>query len=519
MNKEKFLESLRKKLSILEESEIEDIISEYDGYIEEKIAQGSTEKEAVKSMGNVDELARELLSAYKIKNPEEKSHDTFNNLADEVLNIFERIIDIFTHKSFNDILRFVFELIFILLIIAICKLPFEIIENMGRGVFVSLGVGVYSIPIRIWNFILEFAYLIFAILLFIKIFENRYLNDFNRYSEEKVVEEPVENKKSKKEKSDEEKKNRNREIRERIHERRSGIIDNLADLCMLFVRIIAFFILVGVIFYVVGMATVFGISIYLIIKKVFYFGIYLILLSLFILGIIAFIFLFNFVFNRKSKVGLLLILTLVSFVTLGIGVGVSAIEFANTTIIYNEEAENKKVETYTFDMKDNLVLSPHIDNEWHVIIDEEMKDQIKVEYSYDDAYLKIQANPYIGSSGNFSVLHTGYRNISFTYSKEFFDHLIDNLKHKRIIASDFEGVTIKIYVSSETKEKLVSNSASYYHYYDYDYDYDDAMIDFNFSHHNYRYDEESMKEICEELYLKGYNVPNHCYHYIDYTEM
>ena len=67
MSKEKFLESLRKKLSILESSEIEDIISEYEGYIEEKIKKGSTEEEAVKSMGDVDELAKELLSAYKIK--------------------------------------------------------------------------------------------------------------------------------------------------------------------------------------------------------------------------------------------------------------------------------------------------------------------------------------------------------------------------------------------------------------------------------------------------------------------
>ena len=31
MNKEEFLSQLRKKLSILEESEIEDILSEYEG--------------------------------------------------------------------------------------------------------------------------------------------------------------------------------------------------------------------------------------------------------------------------------------------------------------------------------------------------------------------------------------------------------------------------------------------------------------------------------------------------------
>ncbi len=79
MSKNKFLESLRKKLAILEESEIEDIITEYDGYIEEKIAQGTIEEDAVKSMGDIDELARDLLSAYKIKSPSDKQRDGLNN--------------------------------------------------------------------------------------------------------------------------------------------------------------------------------------------------------------------------------------------------------------------------------------------------------------------------------------------------------------------------------------------------------------------------------------------------------
>ena len=127
MSKEKFLESLRKKLSILEESEIEDILSEYEGYIEEKIKKGSSEEEAVKSMGNIDELARDLLSAYKIKNPNGKEHDGISSLVDSFINIFDRIISVFAHKSFNEIVKFVIELIFIFLIIAVCKIPFEIL--------------------------------------------------------------------------------------------------------------------------------------------------------------------------------------------------------------------------------------------------------------------------------------------------------------------------------------------------------------------------------------------------------
>ena len=67
MNKQEFLNKLRKKIDILEEREIDDIISEYEGYIEEKVNRGLTEEEAVKELGDVNEIASDLLAAYKIK--------------------------------------------------------------------------------------------------------------------------------------------------------------------------------------------------------------------------------------------------------------------------------------------------------------------------------------------------------------------------------------------------------------------------------------------------------------------
>ena len=52
MNKEEFLKILKKRLNVLEDAEIADIISEYEGYIEEKVSIGKTEQEAVKEHGD-----------------------------------------------------------------------------------------------------------------------------------------------------------------------------------------------------------------------------------------------------------------------------------------------------------------------------------------------------------------------------------------------------------------------------------------------------------------------------------
>ena len=62
MTKEEFEKKLREKLNLLEEDEINDIVEEYLGYIEEKMQNGATEEDAIKDFGDIDELAKELLS-------------------------------------------------------------------------------------------------------------------------------------------------------------------------------------------------------------------------------------------------------------------------------------------------------------------------------------------------------------------------------------------------------------------------------------------------------------------------
>lgn len=495
MSKETFLEKLRKKLSILEESEIEDILSEYEGYIEEKIKQGSSEEEAVKSMGNIDELARDLLSAYKIKNPSEKEHDGINNLVDSFMNIFDRIVSVFAHKSFNEIVKFVIELIFIFLIIAICKIPFEIIESMGRSIFSSLGNTSYHIVFGIWRFILEFAYLIFAVLLFIKIFESRYLCD----EFESVFKEEVKPKKEKESNSLEKKEKvvkTRKVLKERIENRSFGIIDALTKICILFIKFIMLGFLFSVVCYLIGMAMALGISVYLLIKGVFYFGIYLILIALFVLGIIAFIFLFNFIFDHKNKVGVLLIVSLISFVLLGVGTGICALEFASTTIVYSDTQENKHTEEYLFTMQENLLLGSNLFYEENIKIDDTLKDQIKIVYSYNDTYMKIKANPTITKSNRYSVLHAGYRLSEINYSKDFFNKLIEDLKNKTIIASAYDHVEITVYMSSNVKKQLLENERKY-------------------SKRNH----SNLDEICEEIEDAGFTLPDYCLDKTIYEDM
>ncbi|MDO5147608.1 MAG: DUF1700 domain-containing protein [Eubacteriales bacterium] len=66
MRKEAFLKELEKRLSVLDEKEREDMLSEYAQHIDWKMQGGMSEEEAIDDFGEIGSLAEELLEAYHI---------------------------------------------------------------------------------------------------------------------------------------------------------------------------------------------------------------------------------------------------------------------------------------------------------------------------------------------------------------------------------------------------------------------------------------------------------------------
>lgn len=63
MDKKTFLEELRSSLSVLQETELNDIMDEYEQHIDMKVQSGLTEEEAIAEFGNRKELTAEILEA------------------------------------------------------------------------------------------------------------------------------------------------------------------------------------------------------------------------------------------------------------------------------------------------------------------------------------------------------------------------------------------------------------------------------------------------------------------------
>ena len=67
MDKKTFMKELEQALSVLQEEELNDIISEYEQHIDMKQERGLTEEEAIADFGSLDELTAEILEAYHVR--------------------------------------------------------------------------------------------------------------------------------------------------------------------------------------------------------------------------------------------------------------------------------------------------------------------------------------------------------------------------------------------------------------------------------------------------------------------
>ena len=122
MLKKEFLDVLTQKLSLISDKEREDILLEYGTYIDDKMAGGVAEEEVVAGFGDVDELVKDILDAYKINTD---SMDPFSNRADKTIDkVYAKVEELFSklgNFSMNEIFHILFDAIVLVLILLIGK--------------------------------------------------------------------------------------------------------------------------------------------------------------------------------------------------------------------------------------------------------------------------------------------------------------------------------------------------------------------------------------------------------------
>ena len=418
MNKNSFISKLKKNLKILDENEVKDIIDEYSEIIDEKIKNGKTEEEAINDFGDVNELSKEILKAYKI-NPKYTSdeeakidvHNFIKEAANKLSNFTKGIFD--DIKKHDDIsLEFVFEILIkaaiLLVIFAIIGLPFLIVCRLGYSIFEIAFFPLDIILNVLWGMLIWILYFVVCVLISIRMFKD------NIKQTKKIA------KKSKKVKRNE--KISNEEIsNEKIVKENKVKKDEEGNILKEIAKIFIFiFIVLPLIFVNLGIVVAICFTIYYLIIGIDLLGILFILV-----GLLVF---FGYISNQLSnlfskKIQFKLYPFLIFIILLGIGIILSFNTFKDVQYIRYENDDTLKY-YYTIDRKTNLYLN----GDYNINYDENMEDnKLIIEVYYNADFVTVNEQ------------HSQSKIIINANSKGFsnwYNDCINNLKNHKIVDYD-----------------------------------------------------------------------------------
>lgn len=451
MNKKSFIKKLKNNLNVLEESEVKDIIEEYSDIIDEKIKDGKTEEEAIKDFGDINELSKEILKAYKI-NPKfiEDDEPEFRQDFEKTIKKGAKKLSNFTKSVVDDIkkhdnitLEFICEIvikiIILLIIYAILTVPFWALLGLGHAIFDIAFFPLDIILNVIWGILVWVLYFVVGVIIAITMFKSNFKVEEVKEEPKKKTTKSNEEKNTEKVKIDETEMEENKKSKKKEPVKSSSgtVFATIKALIKIFIFIFfilpVIFIIVGLIFAIVGV-------IYYIIQGLNLWGVLILLIGLTCFFIYIYLLLKNLFEHQKSRI----ILALTSAILVAIGTFVTFDTFKNIEIINDHHYENKKYE-YIIDGTTVLHLSNINKLDFNEV--ESMEDgKIIVDVYYNDNYINID---YYESNPN--TVHI-ISNLNDENGWKIYNEIIDNLKENKLV--DYDSVYQINYVIQGNSETL-----------------------------------------------------------------
>lgn len=458
MNKKEFLNSLQKKLSILDEQEVKDIINEYEDIIDQKVKDGKTELEAVKEFGSIDELSSEILKTYKLNSKYTKENeplkDTVDNIEDGIKKMSHSLANFF--KSLNNgnglSVELIFELIIkfliLLVILAVLRLPFELLIGIGEGIF---GIAYYPVDKILggfWHIGITALYFVACALIFIALFKQYVSNDTvknNKVKEEKTV-------------------NKNKEIKQETKKKETKVKDNskespllsiIEGLCKVFMVLVFIIPLWCVNF---GLVTALGVVSYFTIIGINIWGLIILLIGL----ILGFSWITSFFHSITFKTKRITVILLPISLLLTV---VGSLAFASNILTFDYIDENRKFNNIVYDkiekeseIEGNITISYFYGSDLEYNVNNEIENnKMKIEVVYPKDLMTID-NIFITrryDDNSVYQIHTEDYSNGLTAFKKVYKTVISDLKKGKLYNYNPEAYISVIVSANEETMKLI----------------------------------------------------------------
>ena len=392
---------------------------------------------------SLDNLVHSNISEVKTK---DNNKNTIDRWIKEVSSFITDTVNLFIRMDLVSKVKFIFEE---LIIIFLLGLTFTILGEVGASVISNL----YALPGYKYLYILletiyeAFSFVIAAVVV-IHIYKVRYL-DYYRSTLNKKEEESTKEEKEVKVKEESEVKEeiiKPKEDRIIIRDAKTsefGFFKVISTIFILFLKIMAFNIMIPIAISLVGLAISFGLSVLIINSGSFYVGLVVTILSSIVSLAVILMALINFIFNKKVQ-GILFVISIITF---GLGIGITTASLTSFEMIDLKAAEIEN-DGVKISMSDKL----YIANDYNVTYVEEDRKDIKV-------------TPVDGTCNvNYSIRKDG--GVFLTQECIVIDKIkfiIKEINNKRIYTDEsYYDRSYVVYASKKNIEKIKKNTNDFY---------------------------------------------------------
>lgn len=387
---------------------------------------------------NIDEL---LNHDIKKVNDIKESKNSINKHIEDFFCYITKTVNMFSSMKFKQKIKCLFEQV---IIICILLIIFTIIGSICSNLVNHMLniIPLYSVHSIIYN-ILEGIYGIIAfvlgVILVLHIFKIRYLdyyvvvdnNNIEDVKEDKVYLEKKEEKVI---------------IRDPEH---SGykFISGLLKFFLWCIKLFVIFISIFFCFSLICLSMSLILSFAIVKTGLLFIGIFIGILGCIIINIIILYITYNFVINKKNNIRLIGFGLLLSFITIGLGIGFGILGFKDFNVISYDDSEYFIKDEYNISMKDNLFIHENYDISY-------------IESDNDDIRIEIIHSNYT----NFEITDNDF--ISFNYYESYDNYMnilrsqIDAFNDKKIY--EIYRFKVNVYTSSDNIKRIQENRRNYY---------------------------------------------------------
>ena len=368
-------------------------------------------------------------------NNTKQAKNTINKFIDSFFRFVNKTVKMFSSMSIKDRVKCLVEQVLITFGLIIIFLIVGLVGHiLVSNLFSFLSFTTYGIIYNFFESLYVISYIVLAIILLLYIFKIRYLDYYVIEETDKKVVENVE-------------KGEKVIIRDPKHSE-YRFINYIAKVFVFCVKLFVSMFGVMFCFSLVFFALCF-VLLFLIIKSgLLFIGFLIGILALIVMNYVVLNFIYDFVFNHKSKKSILAIMFVVSLFVLGCGIGLSAISLSNFEFISSES--DYEVHTEYVDMDGSITFVGY-----NFVFSESDDSNIKITYKNTH-----NCNVIKSVDNNVYSFHYDY-----DYKFNFIKKLIDDINSKKIYM-DYDCM-IEISSNKENISKLEERSYGFNHYYNY----------------------------------------------------